>query len=136
MEVTGTTATQQTTAASASSANSTKSTLDYNAFLQLLIAQLQNQDPMEPMKSTDYVAQLATFSQVEKTVQTNERIASLLSAVQLQQAEGVIGRNITSADGSISGVVTSSKVVDNNVVAVLADGQEVKLAPGVVLSGG
>jgi flagellar basal-body rod modification protein FlgD len=110
-------------------------TLDYNAFLQLLIAQLQNQDPMEPMRSSDYVAQLATFSQVEKTIETNERVAALLSAVQLQQAEGIIGRTATSADGHISGLVSASRVVDGEVLAILSDGREITIGPGVTLGG-
>ena len=110
--------------------------LDYNAFLQLLIAQMQNQDPMEPMNSSDYVAQLATFSQVEKTIQTNERVADLLSAVRLQQAEAVIGRTVTSANGQMSGTVVAARVSGNAVVAMLTDGREIAIDPGVTLSGG
>lgn len=109
--------------------------LDYNAFLQLLIAQMQNQDPMEPMNSSDYVAQLAAFSQVEKTIQTNERVAELLSAVRLQQAEAILGRTVTSADGAISGPVVSAKVSGSAVIAMLADGREIAIGPGVTLSG-
>lgn len=109
--------------------------LDYNAFLQLLIAQMKNQDPMEPMKSSDYVAQLATFSQVEKSVQMNDRLGALLTSSQLGQAEGLIGRTITSADGSISGVAASARIGSDGVVAVLADGQELTIAAGVTISG-
>jgi flagellar basal-body rod modification protein FlgD len=123
----------EATAASSASTATSASTLDYNAFLQLLIAQVQNQDPLEPTKSSDYVAQLATFSQVEKTIETNERIASLLSATQLQQAEAIIGATATSADGAVSGVVVASKVTDGSVVAVLSDGRELTIGPGVEL---
>ncbi len=108
--------------------------LDYNAFLQLLIAQMQNQDPMEPMNSSDYVAQLATFSQVEKTIQTNERVADLLSAVRLQQAEAVIGRTVTSADGQMSGTVVAARVSGSAVVAILGDGREIAIESGVTVS--
>lgn len=108
--------------------------LDYNAFLQLLIAQMQNQDPMEPMNSSDYVAQLATFSQVEKTIQTNERVADLLSAVRLQQAEAVIGRTVTSADGQMSGTVVAARVSGSAVVAILRDGREIAIESGVTVS--
>ena len=45
--------------------------MDYNAFLKLLIAQMKNQDPTEPMTSTQYMAQFATFSQVEQSIKTN-----------------------------------------------------------------
>jgi flagellar basal-body rod modification protein FlgD len=109
--------------------------LDYSAFLKLLIAQMQNQDPMEPMKSSDYVAQLATFSQVEKSVETNTRIAELLAAVQLQQAASLVGQSITTADGTTSGVVATTQVLAGRVVAVLTDGREVTIEPGIVIGG-
>lgn len=118
------------------SANASSADLDYDAFLQLLIAQMQNQDPMEPMKSTDYVAQLATFSQVEKSVQTNERISELLSAVRIQQAEALVGSTLESADGTVSGVVASTRIYQDGIVAVLEDGREIVVGPGVSISRG
>lgn len=113
---------------------STDGTLGYDAFLQLLLAQMQNQDPMEPMNSSDYVAQLATFSQVEKTIELKDRVADLLSTVRMQQAEGLIGKTISSSDGTISGIVGSAKVVGNDVIAVLKDGTEVTMTPGILIS--
>lgn len=107
--------------------------LDYDAFLKLLIAQMQNQDPLEPMKSSDYVAQLATFSQVEKSVEMNTRLSEVLSAVQMQQASSIVGQTLTSADGTVSGVVQSSKIVNGTVVGILADGQEITVTEGVVV---
>jgi flagellar basal-body rod modification protein FlgD len=109
--------------------------LDYNAFLKLLVAQMKNQDPLEPMKSSDYVAQLATFSQVEKSVQMNDRINELLSVGRMQQAEGIIGLVATSADGTKQGVVMGAKVVDGKVVASLSSGQELTIDSTVTISG-
>ena len=108
-------------------------TLDYNAFLHLLIAQMRNQDPMEPMKSSDYVAQLATFSQVEKTIQTNERIASLLNTNNLQLAESLIGKAVISEEYGAAGVVVAAKVVDNGVMVLLDSGQEIPAGPGLIV---
>jgi flagellar basal-body rod modification protein FlgD len=108
-------------------------TLDYNAFLHLLIAQMRNQDPMEPMKSSDYVAQLATFSQVEKTIQTNERIASLLNTNNLQLAESMIGKTVISEVNNAAGVVVAAKVVDNGVMVMLDDGSEFMVGEGLII---
>jgi flagellar basal-body rod modification protein FlgD len=108
-------------------------TLDYNAFLHLLIAQMRNQDPMEPMKSSDYVAQLATFSQVEKTIQTNERIASLLNTNNLQLAESMIGKTVISEENNAAGVVVAAKVVDNGVMVMLDDGSEFMVGEGLII---
>lgn len=108
--------------------------VDYNAFLQLLVAQLQNQDPTQPMDSTAYMSQLASFSQVEQQVAGNAKLDSLLSALALQSADLAIGRTVASADGSVSGKVASVQITSSGPVATLADGRTLALGPGVVLS--
>lgn len=68
-------------AAGVSAATSTEDTgvlsSDFETFLVMLTAQLQNQDPMNPMDSSDYAVQLATFSGVEQQVLTNELLRDL-----------------------------------------------------------
>lgn len=111
-----------------------RSTADYDAFLQLLIAQMKNQDPTQPIESTEYIAQLAAFSNVEQAVQTNARLDALMTALSLSQAGGIIGRTVTSEDGNVSGVVSAVRVVTGGAVAVLADGRELVLGPGVTIT--
>ena len=106
-------------------------TLDYNAFLQLLIAQMKNQDPMDPMKSSDYVAQLATFSNVEKSVQMNERLGEILTSSRLSLAGNLVGKIVTSADGTKSGTIASVKVDGANLIATLQDGSMIDLGTGI-----
>lgn len=50
---------------------------DYQTFLKLMTTQLKNQDPTDPMDSSDYAVQLATFSQVEQQVKTNDLLTAL-----------------------------------------------------------
>jgi len=50
---------------------------DYDNFLKLLVAQVQNQDPLEPMDSTTFVSQLAQLSQVEQAIQTNQNLEAI-----------------------------------------------------------
>jgi flagellar basal-body rod modification protein FlgD len=121
----GTTTTQDTTP------KSSVGDLDYNAFLKLLIAQLKNQDPTQPMDSTDFVAQLATFSQVEQSLATNSKLDSLLTASSLTIADAVIGRLVTSADGATTGTVASVKITANGPIATLTNGSEVSLGSGI-----
>lgn len=54
---------------------------DKNMFLKLMIAQIKNQDPLQPMDPTQYVSQLATFSQLEQQTETNKQLATVSSAV-------------------------------------------------------
>ena len=108
--------------------------LDYNAFLRLLIAQMQNQDPLNPMEGTEYTAQLAQFSSVEQSIQTNQKLDTLMTSFSLSQAESMIGRTLTSADGKVSGVVESVNILSSGSVASLQGGAKVPLGPGITIS--
>ena len=123
--------TSSTATTTSSQANAT--TVDYESFLRLLVTQMKNQDPTAPMDSTDYVAQLATFSQVEQTVQTNSKLDSLLQMSLLGQATSIIGRTVTGTDGT-TGVVAETRITASGVTAVLQSGAEVVIGTGVRIS--
>jgi flagellar basal-body rod modification protein FlgD len=111
-----------------------KTQVDYQSFLKLLVAQMKNQDPTNPMDSTQYMAQLAAFSQVEQSVQMNTKLDQMLQSSTLEQAASIIGRTITSADGETTGKVAEVKLISNGIVAVLEGGTEVTVGPGVKIS--
>ena len=125
-------ATGSTTAATSTQASATP-TLSYNSFLTLLMAELQNQDPTQPMDPSQMVSQLATISEVGQAVQTNSSLSSLLTSTSLTQAEQLIGKSITSADGATSGEVTSVTVNGSGATAILSNGQQVPLANGATV---
>jgi flagellar basal-body rod modification protein FlgD len=108
-------------------------TVDYNGFLQLLIAQMKNQDPTKPMDSAQFMAQLASFSNVEQGIKMNSKLDSMMTSMALSQVDSVVGRTIISADGTISGTVMALHVVSGGAVALLEDGREVTLGPGVTI---
>lgn len=110
------------------------SALDYDAFLKLFMAEMKNQDPTAPTSSTEYIAQFATFSQVEQSMQTNTKLDGLLSSLALSQADGIIGRTLTSEDGSVSGKVTAVRIVNGGALADLDSGKSVVLGPGVIVT--
>lgn len=111
----------------------TKAEVDYQSFLKLLVAQMKNQDPTQPMDSTQYVAQLAQFSNVEQSIQVNKKLSELLQVSAISQANSILGRTVTSADGSVTGVVQQVKLATNGVIAVLEGGKEVAMQNGVVV---
>lgn len=117
-----------------SSTATSGSMVDYQSFLKLLVAEMKNQDPTSPMESTDYVAQLATFSQVEQSVQMNTKLDNILQASVLAQAGSLIGKTVTSADGSMTGTVKEVKLYSDGIIAVLDNGSEVPMLPGVKIS--
>ncbi|MEN3792118.1 flagellar hook assembly protein FlgD [Fulvimarina sp. MAC3] len=129
-------ATQQTQATSAQNGvtKGGASEMDYDAFLQLLVAQMKNQDPLNPADSTEYVAQFATFANVEQSIQTNTRLDSMMTVSALTQADALIGRTIFSADGEKSGTVSSIRSVDGGIQATTSNGDTIMLGNGVTVA--
>ncbi|MHA7772934.1 flagellar hook assembly protein FlgD [Roseibium sp. M-1] len=128
--VEGVSATQGTGAAAAAQK---KLTVDYDTFLQLMMAQMQNQDPTEPMKASEQLSQLASFSQVEQTIQTNAKLETLLRNLSFGQVDDLIGRTVTDANGT-TGVVEKVEVYSDGTVLALDNGQGILLGPGVTIS--
>jgi len=91
------TSTGQVQTASAADLSSAKLTENFNSFLTLLTTQLKNQDPTDPIKSSEFVNQLVLFSEVEQTIRGNkslEKLIEIQSANQTTAALGYIGRQI------------------------------------------
>ncbi len=126
-----------TSSSSASTANATSAsaTVNYNQFLQLLVAELQNQDPTAPADPMQYMSQLASFSVVGQNVQTNSKLDTLLTSNALTQADAAVGRTVTSADGLTSGQVSSVAIgTGGAVTATLTNGATLALGSGVTVS--
>lgn len=86
----GTQATQSTVSASKSAISS-----DFDTFLKMLTAQMKNQDPLNPIDSTDYATQLATFSGVEQQTRTNvllEELGGQMAILGMSQLAGWVGQ--------------------------------------------
>ena len=98
--VSSTNGTTSSSSGSSTASSSAKVSSDYQMFLQMLTTQMQNQDPTNPIDSTDYAAQLASFSQVEQQVQTNELLTSLLTQMGMMgmsEYAGWVGKEARAA---------------------------------------
>ena len=80
-----------------------KTTLDVEQFLQLMVAEMQNQDPLEPTDNSDYMAQLATFTQVEATKEMNDN--TLQDMASNLVGKQVIMTTTQNSNGYINGTV-------------------------------
>jgi flagellar basal-body rod modification protein FlgD len=94
----------------ATSADKAKS-LGKNDFLKLLLAQLQNQDPMKPMDDSQMIAQMAQFSALEATQQLQQTIQQSNNVQTIFQAGSLIGKYVdanqpdgTDVVGAVTGV--------------------------------
>jgi flagellar basal-body rod modification protein FlgD len=133
---TDTTSTNSTSSTSSTTSTS-NNTVDYNTFLQLLIAEMKNQDPTNPMDTSQYMSQFAQLSSVEQATLTNSKLDSLLSSQALTQADGLIGRNVSFTDttgAAITGKIASVSINSDGSVATLEDGTKVAVGPGLTLS--
>jgi flagellar basal-body rod modification protein FlgD len=114
--ITGTSGTAGTTGTTATTtANKTK--MDKDLFLKLLVAQLKYQDPSKPADASQFMAQTAQFTMVEKLDEMLASQQSMVSAQLMTGATSLIGRTITYAglDGNdVTGVVTSATISGSN----------------------
>ncbi|RNL62652.1 flagellar hook capping protein [Nocardioides marmoriginsengisoli] len=94
---------------------STAGSADKDMFLQLLVAQMRYQDPMNPTDSSQFLAQSAQFTALEKMQAVADQTAALFSAQMAFGASGLIGKQVTWTDkdgvaqsGTVSGVTFGS----------------------------
>ncbi len=81
--------------------------LGKDEFMKILIAQLTHQDPTEPMKDTEFIAQMAQFSTLEQITNMTRDFSKLAGILSSSQALGLLGKSIELVDGEqvISGIV-------------------------------
>jgi flagellar basal-body rod modification protein FlgD len=91
-----------------------KTAQDKDMFLKLLVAQMKYQDPSNPTDSTQFLSQMAQFTQVEKLGDLTDATTNLLTSSQLQSAMGMVGTHVEYGVGSKagSGKVTGVTVID------------------------
>ena len=88
---------------STSTTGSNAASLGANEFLSLLTTELKNQDPLNPVDSTQSVAQLAHFSALQATTTMSNQFTSFESNFAVSQASGMLGESVTVATTDASG---------------------------------
>lgn len=114
---------------SAPVANPARITSDFTTFLKMLTTQMQNQDPLNPIDSSDYAVQLATFSGVEQQVRTNDLLAGLgaqFGLMGMAQLAGWVGQEARAAapvwmDGTPVTVLAQAKAGADRAMLVVRD---------------
>ncbi|TFV63418.1 flagellar hook capping protein [Blastococcus sp. CT_GayMR20] len=100
-------------------------------FLKLLVAQMKYQDPANPASSSEFMAQTATFTQVEKLEEIAAQNASLLALQRSSSAGALVGRTVSYTDeaGAVkTGTVTSVRLgTDKTEATAIVGGQSVPM---------
>lgn len=107
--------------------------LGRDAFLQLLLNQIQHQDPLEPVSNTDMIAQLAQFSALEQSQNMADGIATLsgnIDQLNFINATNLLGREViaVNSDGELVEGTVQHVQLDGSVVTLTVDDQLVSMA--------
>jgi flagellar basal-body rod modification protein FlgD len=104
-------------------------------YMKLLVTQLQNQNPLEPLDNKDMSAQLAQFSQLQQVENLNTSFRQVLESVQRSYASSLIGKEISfqaqASDGTVeiqTGQVEEVTIGADGEILLTVDDQQVKLA--------
>jgi flagellar basal-body rod modification protein FlgD len=104
-------------------------------YMKLLVAQLQNQNPLEPLDNKDMTSQLAQFSQLQQLENMNTSFGGVLGSVQRAYASSLIGKEVsfqvTTADGAVetrTGKVDEVLTSKDGQITLVVDDQKVNLA--------
>jgi flagellar basal-body rod modification protein FlgD len=104
---------------------STKTNLGKDEFLQLLVAQLRNQDPTKPMEDKDFMAQLAQFNSLEQIQDLNTTMLGIMVLQQVNQGSALIGKTVTvmpvDAEEAVTGKVSAMSIVKGEVLLQIGE---------------
>ncbi|MEW6581982.1 MAG: flagellar hook capping FlgD N-terminal domain-containing protein [Actinomycetota bacterium] len=100
----------------AAAARQTTDLFSSATFLQLLGAQMKNQNPLEPMKDTEFLGQMAQFSQLEQVTRLSSGMEAMQVTNQLAQRAALIGRQVTydRGDGTTATGTVQRLVIDSD----------------------
>ena len=89
-------------------------------FLKLLITQLQNQDPTEPMENQEFIAQMAQFSSLEQMTNMSTSFAKMASFISSQEAANTLGKTVelNVGDTTTTGIVEGATRGENPQILV------------------
>jgi flagellar basal-body rod modification protein FlgD len=117
-------------AASGSASGAVKDRIasDKETFLKLLITQLRNQDPLDPVRDKEFIAQLAQFTSLETLQSIDAKLGASNDGARLQQAAALLGRQVTVADPGetdlVQGRVTSVRLASGGELLVTVNGKD------------
>jgi flagellar basal-body rod modification protein FlgD len=106
------------TGQSSKSSNDALRGLDLDQFLKLMVTELQNQDPLNPLENDQILQQISQIREIEATGQLRETLDSVLLGQNLSNASGLINKQVAALDDNgdeVSGTVSRVSVAENKV---------------------
>ncbi len=119
------------TGGSTNSLNPIEQLASSNSFLQLLVAQLKYQNPLNPVSGTQFISQTAQLSEVEMVQQMSTEMAAEQSAVQTATATSLIGKTVTAnlqSGSTLTGTVSAVELSSSGTPTLTVSGTQVPLS--------
>jgi len=95
---------------SATSAAQNAYGLNFQSLLKIILTQLTYQDPLKPVDNTEFVSQLAQFSQLQQSQTLNDQVSTLLAAQAATQATGLLGKTVDVKSSTVGTSIVSGQV--------------------------
>jgi len=132
------TAAAGSTTSTAAATGGSRTTLGREEFYKIMIGELENQDPFEPMDNQKFLEQLSSLQNLDTMGRLADNIDKLILQQQITSASALVGRKVSAAPdaegGSVSGEVVKVQVKDGVVSLVLDGDQTVDLGDVVEIS--
>ncbi|MDG1138890.1 MAG: flagellar hook capping FlgD N-terminal domain-containing protein [Opitutales bacterium] len=114
------------TAPVANAGTESSATLQMEDFLQLLTSQISNQDPLEPMKDTEFISQMANIASLEQMEQFSKGFETFADSQKDMVAQAYLGKMviIKNQGEEVSGLVKSVEKSDQGQISVIVDGKD------------
>ena len=111
-------------------------TLGQDDFLKLLVSQIQSQDPLNPQKDTDFIAQMAQFSSLEQTKTMSTQLGKIAQGQEVSQASALLGQYVLlqPAEGSQVAGQVSGVTLDGGTPQLIVGGSGYDLSQVVGVS--
>jgi len=116
--------------------NAGKQVMGSDDFMKLLTTQLTSQDPMNPMKDTEFISQMANFTSLEQMRSLSKSFESFSSDQKISAAPAFLGRKVTVKDaaGDVTGLVDSITLKDGKPCVVInGKAYDTKLITGIAM---
>lgn len=100
-------------------------------FINMMVTQLQNQDPLQPTDSSQLLAQMSQIGQLQASTQLQQTLTTIMTQSQLTTAGSLIGKSVSGMDSQgnkLSGVVNSVSVTSNGITLNLDTNQQMLLS--------
>jgi len=108
----------------AETTSKSSSSLTSDAFMSLLLTQMKNQNPMEPMNDTEMISQMSQLSSLQELQKVSSSMTSMEYLSQMLSASDMIGKTVTykNSDGeTVSGAVSSISLEDSEVYVTVGE---------------